>query len=780
MLNGGLFTRDFITEGVGETEAWTETSSTAVASIKVETQALFADFLRLKTPTEAETEKELIWPLLGVLGWSDMAVQQNLSVKAREDVPDALLYGSPEARSQAAPLSPWQRFQHGLCVVEAKRWNRVLDREDARRGKEEGVPSTQMLRYLRRVDDVTGGALRWGMLTNGRHWRLYHQGALSVSEDFLEIDLGKVLQLPGCDPDLIDAPPRGFADAEAWRDHLFKVFALLFGRKAFLPTHHGETFHQLALRKGKQWESRVAQDLSNTVFADVFPALGRALAVADGRSGDELDAAFLEELRQGTLILLYRLLFVLYAEDRNLLPDESGPYADCSLTRLRMEIAERKARGAGFSTRMKTYWSRLDGIFDAIAQGDDALGVPPYNGGLFDPAAMPLLARVQLSDAVVAEVVFRLSHIDTRDGRPPKYINYRDLSVQQLGSVYERILEHGLTVREGAVQVAENPAARRGSGSYYTPEELVALIIDRAVSPLVQERLDAFRLKADEIASEPRAKEARLAELSLLDPASRLLDLKICDPAMGSGHFLVSLVDWLSVRVLDAMAEAAALVPSYVSPLAGRIEAIRSRIMAECKAHGWPIADGQLDDRHIVRRMVLKRVVYGVDKNPMAVELAKVALWLHSFTVGAPLSFLDHHLRHGDSVLGAWARPTVDGLKARGALFNMSALTGVERVARLMEQIEESTDSDIAEVKESKADFGVVAEATKPVAALFSLMQGERLWACSHPRRRRPRQRRKRWSGSPTGRCGCGATRFGPSRTRPRSGWRLKACSATR
>ncbi len=77
--------------------------------------------------------------------------------------------------------------------------------------------------------------------------------------------------------------------------------------------------------------------------------------------------------------------------------------------------------------------------------------------------------------------------------------------------------------------------------------------------------------------------------------------------------------------------------------------------MHEAKAHGWPIAESQLDDRHIVRRMVLKRVVYGVDKNPMAVELAKVALWLHSFTVGAPLSFLDHHLRCGDSVLGAWA-----------------------------------------------------------------------------------------------------------------------------
>ena len=97
-----------------------------------------------------------------------------------------------EAKQKAVPLDAWQRFQHGVCIVEAKRWNRVLDREDARRKGEDGVPSTQMLRYLRRVDDVTNGGLRWGMLTNGRHWRLYFQRALSVAEDFLEIDLGKV------------------------------------------------------------------------------------------------------------------------------------------------------------------------------------------------------------------------------------------------------------------------------------------------------------------------------------------------------------------------------------------------------------------------------------------------------------------------------------------------------------------------------------------------------------------------------------------------------------
>ena len=147
-----------------------------------------------------------------------------------------------------------------------------------------------------------------------------------------------------------------------------------------------------------------------------------------------------------------------------MLPDESGPYADYSLTKLRTEMADKKARGASFSDRMKAYWSRLDDVFQAIGQGDDSLGIPPYNGGLFEPSAAPILARVQLPDSVVADVVFRLSHIDIGDGRRPKYINYRDLSVQQLGSVYERILEHGLKVEDGQVVVGREPGGTEELG----------------------------------------------------------------------------------------------------------------------------------------------------------------------------------------------------------------------------------------------------------------------------------------------------------------------------
>jgi hypothetical protein len=731
LINGGLFTHDFLIEGIRETELWATLTDAGVNSARVRALALFERLTTLKTPTEAVTEKDLIYPMLSNIGWNDLVfVQPNASAKGRADVPDALLFADETSLIFAKKEPEDFRIHHGLCIVETKRWGRALDREDKVRKGEDGTPSSQMLRYLRRADVVTQGKLRWGVLTNGRVWRLYFQGALSVAEDFLEIDLGKALDLRGCELDLLDKHSDVFKDDRAWRDHTFRLFLLLFGREAFLSDSAGETFHGLALREGKRWEAKVAKTLSSAIF-NVFQALADALAKSDPSRPFTLSQAYLDELRHGALIVLYRLLFVLYAEDRNLLPDEMGPYAPYCLTRIRLEIADRFKAGGTFPQSFVTFWPRLSSIFRAIANGDDDLGIPPYNGGLFDPATSPILGRVQLPDKVVAHVVFGLSHQpDDGSGRDPKYINYRDLSVQQLGSVYERILEFGLrAMPDGAVEIDADDDARHTSGSYYTPDELVALIIARAVGPLVQERIATFARKAKALASDKRSTADRLAKLAIFDPASAILSLKVCDPAMGSGHFLVTLVDWLADEVLGAMAEATALVDwvAYVSPLAGRIAGIRRKILAEATTHRWPIVESQLDDRHVVRRMVLKRVVYGVDKNPMAVELSKVALWLHSFTVGAPLSFLDHHLRAGDSVIGAWVRPTVHALQKRGALFNLSQIARVERVSSLMTEIEEITDNDIVEVASSKSKFDAVEDVTEPVAHLFSLLAAEQM-----------------------------------------------------
>ena len=709
-FQGSLFANDFLCESVVKTPDWQALDEAALDNLEAALRAIFDGFPFAGAPNESQTEDDLIWPVLSALGWSASLRQQNLSATGREDVPDGLLFADDAAKGRANRLpQEWRRYEHGLAVVESKRWQRPLDRRSGRQG-EITTPSTQMLRYLRRVDDLTTGKLRWGILTNGARWRLYYQGARSVSEQFFEIDLPAILDLPGHNDGL-------FALDGAEQRHCLKVFALVFQREAFLPGAADErTFHQRAIEEGRYYEERVAGNLSRLVFGQVFPELARAIAAAEPE-------APLAEVREAALILLYRLLFILYAEDRDLLPVRDRRYDDYALRdRVRGDIGYRLDQGDVFSETAARYWSAVDDLCRAIDQGDVSIGLPPYNGGLFDRARVPLLDRIRLGDRVMADVIDALS-FEQDDAGHRRYINYRDLGVRQLGSIYERLLEHELVHEGDAVAVRPNVFARKGSGSYYTPDDLVELIVEETIGPLVQARTDGFMEQAGRVPADGPARERAIARLAEHDPAEAILALKVCDPAMGSGHFLVTLVDYLADRVIGAMAEAEAAVEGYVSPLASRIQAIRERIVANAEERNWTIDRDRLDDRHIVRRMVLKRCVYGVDKNPMAVELAKVALWLHTFTVGAPLSFLDHHLRCGDSLFGAWARSGIDKATEYGSpLLLHGSVTEAERAAQSMQTIEGLTDAEIAEAHRSAETFAQVEEATAPLNAVLSLV----------------------------------------------------------
>ena len=136
--------------------------------------------------------------------------------------------------------------------------------------------------------------------------------------------------------------------------------------------------------------------------------------------------------------------------------------------------------------------------------------------------------------------------------------------------------------------------------------------------------------------------------------------------------------------------------------------------------------ESQLSDQAIIRRMVLKRCIYGVDKNPMTVELAKVSLWLHSFTVGAPLSFLDHHLRCGDSLLGMRVAESAQELRRLAGLSAQSAISGAEQATEGMRRIEEMSDSDVAEVQESSTLFRGVEDTTAELRGLLDFLHGLR------------------------------------------------------
>ena len=170
----------------------------------------------------------------------------------------------------------------------------------------------------------------------------------------------------------------------------------------------------------------------------------------------------MQEVRDGALILLYRLLFILYAEDRDLLPVRELRYDDYGLRKMRDDVGDRIDRRDVFSDTAARYWGGLSDLFIAIDLGDASIGLPPYNGGLFDPARATVLTDIRIPDATMARVIDALSFERMAEGK--KYINYRSLSVQQLGSIYERLLEYEVVCADGRVAVRPNIFRPQGIG----------------------------------------------------------------------------------------------------------------------------------------------------------------------------------------------------------------------------------------------------------------------------------------------------------------------------
>ncbi len=722
--SGALFTQDYLAEAIIATPDYGAVDAPAVRARLV---AMLERFPHASRPNEATTENDFVWPVLAMLGWDDYLTQQNLSASGRLDVPDGLLFIDAAAKRTAnAQRQESRRYQFGAAVVESKRWGRALDRAIGRSGDDRDTPSTQVLRYLRRIDDSTNGALRWGILTNGARWRLYFSGARSTIDDYLELDLARIM---GLSEDLLDT---GITAAE--RDHWLRVFVVMFSRAAFArTTPDAPSFHDRARSEAEFYEARVAKSLSDLVFDRLYPRLGKGVAGA-APVGTPLDA-----IRQATLILLYRLLFILYAEDRGLLPVRDARYGGYAMRVARLDVQRRKDAGDTFSTVAKTIWNRFADLAEMIDRGDPSVGLPPYNGGLFNAEQTPLLKSIALDDDIMAEALDILS-FEQHAGRR-RYINYRDLSVQQLGSIYERLLEFELADDgAGGVEIRPNLFARKNSGSYYTPNDLVLLILNETLAPLIQDAHDGF-VAAIRLLKPADSDDYKLTQLQKADPAKAITRLRVCDPAMGSGHFLVNLVDRLTDHVLSAIGDAAVLARErlgidYESPVSAEVREVRGTIRHNAEQQGWAIAEEQLDDPQLVKRMVLKRCVYGADKNPMAVELAKVALWLHTFTVGAPLSFIDHHLACGDSLFGLWVRDAIDKAGKSGELLYIEELRAAEHQALFMKRIEALTDAEISEVQSSAELWEHVEIQTGPFDSFVSFIHA--LDWLNLPREQRP------------------------------------------
>lgn len=423
----------------------------------------------------------------------------------------------------------------------------------------------------------------------------------------------------------------------------------------------------------------------------VLPPLGLELGRwATGNARDVADDKVRQDLEAAALTFVFRALFLLYAESAGYLPMARDAYARGSLTQVVRDAWEQRG---SFDSRSTKFWDRLQTLVRAMRSGDDALGVPPYNGDLFASGGFdgsPTLDAASLPDTALGPALVALGiEADTGVG-----YDFWGLDIGHLGHIYEGLLslrlsladrpyrydgrlERYVPAEEGEAEYAAgellwltDEGGRKGGGVYYTPEALVRHLVRRGVLPAFERHLELV----EALLREQPAKAAR-----------ELFAFRVLDPACGSAHFLVAVVDELTERIARFLAE------HPLPDVARELDDLRAGAGA---TYGIGVEDVAL-----LRRLVLRRCVYGVDLSPMGAEIAKVSLWLASFVPGLSLAFLDHNVRVGNSLIGvASVEQLMEGDSSFAALM---VLDQIERATTATEAFHVLLDRNPDEVARS-------------------------------------------------------------------------------
>ena len=533
---------------------------------------------------EAFTRQELIDKILHKLGfaWTD-----NLRLpETQQDLePDYILFGNESEKESVIDKDATQRYRAAISLLEAKKVNHPLSQISKRQLR---YPHQQIRDYLNEAQ-----VLNWGILTNGNEWRLYCRDA--KPSQFFAID---------------------FAESIKSLEN-FKFFLALFSPAAFARDAQAKCRLDYVRESALAAQSELEEDLRQRVFT-LVEILANGFAE---RPENEIADTDLAPLYDACLIFLYRLLFILYAEGRQLLPVEPKSrkyYKQLSLARLVTSLKNFSEYDSRSRTRLYEDIRELCHLISGTDEKKNTeFSVPRYNGGLFDPNRHPLLENWRVSDAVLSEVLRGLmfNPQPNRDEPtlPTETVDFGDLRVQQLGSIYEGLMEHHFHRDHNTLKLVADKAERRETGTYYTPDYIVKYIVEQTIGPLLAE-----------IEQNDAVKTARTAESKDNSFGREALKLNILDPAMGSGHFLVNATTYL--------AEEIAAHPTTKS--------LGEKSKDEDEITHW-------------RRRVVESCIYGVDLNPLAVELAKLSLWLTTIAADQPLDFLDHHLCCGNSLIGA-------------------------------------------------------------------------------------------------------------------------------
>jgi hypothetical protein len=556
--NSNLFSGYYLDEHVYELDAW-DCDAEAREAFEALSDLYETRKDALSSYDEAPLRNHWIDKVLEELGYETL--EETPLVDARGSI-DRTLYDTEDDQMVAAVMKAdgehTGMYGQSLSILEAKQWDAdFTERFSDQRSYRDA--SHQIKSYL----EHTPESVSWGILTNGKKWRLYGTNDYET-ETYYEIDLPELL--------------------ESGSVEVFKYFYVFFRPAAFRESA-GTTFLDTVWSESEIAAQELGEDLQDNVFT-ALRVLGEGFVETNDLAIDPSNDERLAELKQQSLVLLYRLMFVLYAESRGLIdpedPNRRSEYEEnFSLGVLRQDIREKVGEMPGEAAFEREYseysfsmWNRLERLFSLVDTGNDDLGIPPYNGGLFDEDQHGFLAEHEVANTYIAEIIYRLSMTETEDGFVPA--DYADLDTRHLGTIYEGLLEHEFaiapeaqaavaedggqvwkpadevsvaeaveTVEQGELYVVNDEGERKATGAYYTPDYVVTYIVEETVGPLLSD----IEAELAEMDMEPGTQEYVVAFWE------RVTDLKILDPAMGSGHFLTKATGYLADAVMERVRE---------------------------------------------------------------------------------------------------------------------------------------------------------------------------------------------------------------------------------
>lgn len=669
---------------------------------------------------EHQFEDDFISEVLEILGWSFIRQEEKI-IQGKLEKPDFLLFTNQDSKNTYLQIPKEQRTannEHFSVIVESKAYKVEIDNK-----KIKDNPHFQILRYLSNLKKD------YGILTNGRIWRFYDNSKLSATKIFYEIDLEAILAMSNPHDESTLARHQTELKSHILSQlQAFNYFYHIFHAKNFTQDSKDTSTISHILEKNAQSKTNIEDDLQSLIYGingrdSLFEKIGACIYAANAESS-------LEQVYENALYFIFRLLFIAYFEDKfdDVLEKHSCFKQRISLYALLNEIQNNEIKQAKASPKPTSYTkhqapkhksyigiARLEEIFRIYNEGNPNYDMPLFNGGLFDSAKTALLATPKIfSDTDLIEILETLFYYT--DSLNTYKRDYRTLSVAHLGTIYEGLLSYFFdradedifylvyapkirgkakgkaksqdiiegyfdsydyekiakthtihriqNYKKGQIYLKNTSNSRKSTASFYTPESITKFLCQEALQESIKTTLND----------------------------KNILRFKILDNACGSGHFLIESLNAITKIVLESFDS----FPSFKTLYEREKDNITQNITEY-------IPDYQIDESDIIKRLLLKRVIFGVDVNPFSIELSKLSLWIDSFIFGTPLSFLEHHIKCGNALIGTSIADFKQNTLAKSkGLFLQdldSKFNALQEVFYKLDSIKDSTEIDIKESK---------------------------------------------------------------------------------